>query len=496
MKKFVELFKKISIWGILPALLAVIVLIATVLIKCIKRDVTTPIEEFSDKKKCHKSEKLYSTVDYLSEAYLLGCITLAILPFLVIFNAHYDEYIHEMIKKIEVVSSIVIGLTAIAITMAVVIIVFDKRYYIVFSIREVLQKYKFSECLLLVSFSCLIVSGITMTLLNGKMDSDFDFWRFIVLEIGVIYNIVGVAYITGVIIYIMFIEQKSELSLLGQLYRRFWLHRVDTLHFKDKEKWSREAVEINIEYLLERYISICKRKHIVQIEEIEFVTTMGCYKKKWYGKARGKFVRMMLWLLILSTIINIVVLTENCYSIIFFNIIITVTTIVLTYLNIESIQLVIMRLYSDTWGYYIYKKDGKELFIPRVALRIDNIYDKYIMRMNSLNAFFCIWINYVDKDQEYIQKMYEEVITWFEDIKVKNIATCLPVFTIGYFLFDSDIKINNVKELYNEIVLAENKQCTFKRVMRSQIFYLTKNFNKKFFEYREKLDSYLKWIEN
>lgn len=50
MKKFMELFKKVSIWGILPALLAVIVLIATVLIKCIKRDVTTPIEEFSDKK--------------------------------------------------------------------------------------------------------------------------------------------------------------------------------------------------------------------------------------------------------------------------------------------------------------------------------------------------------------------------------------------------------------------------------------------------------------
>lgn len=496
MEKFMELFMKVSIWGILPVFLAVIVLLSTVMVKCMKKDVATPIEEFSDKKKCHKSEKLYSKVNYLSEAYFLGCITLAILPFLAIFNAKYDSYIYEMIKKIEVASSIVTGLTAIAITMAVVIIVFDKRYYIVFSIREVLQKYKFSECLLLVSFSCLIVSGTTMTLLNGKIDSDFDVWRFMALEIGVIYNIVGVAYTIGVIIYIMFIEQKSELSLLGQLYRRFWLHRVDTLHFKDKENWSREAVEINIEYLIERYVSICKRKHIAQIEDIEFVTTMDCYKKKWYGKARDKFVRMMLWLLVLSTLINIVVLIESCYSIIFFNIIITVMTIALTYLNIESIQLVIMRLYSDTWGYYIYKKNGKELFIPRVALRIDNIYDKYIMRMNSLNAFFCIWMNYVDKDQEHIQKMYEEVIAWFEDVKTKNIATCFPVFTIGYFLFDNDIKINNIKELYKEIVLPENKQYAFKRIMHSQIFYLTKNFNEEVFGYREKLDLYLKWIES
>ncbi|MFR5618099.1 MAG: hypothetical protein ACLTJ5_04370 [Clostridium sp.] len=49
----------------------------------------------------------------------------------------------EMIKKIEVVSTIVIGLTTIAIAMAVVIILFDKRYYIVFSIREVLQNINF-----------------------------------------------------------------------------------------------------------------------------------------------------------------------------------------------------------------------------------------------------------------------------------------------------------------------------------------------------------------
>ncbi len=496
MEKFMELLTKVSIWGILPVFFAVIVLLSTVMVKCMKQDVATPIEEFSDKKKYHRSEKLYSKVNYLSEIYYLGCITLGMLPFLAIFNSKYDSYIYEMIKKIEVVSSIVTGLTAIAITMAVVIIVFDKRYYIVFSIREVLQKYKFSECLLLVSFSCLIVSVITMTLLNGKIDSEFDVWRFMALEIGVIYNIVGVAYIIGVIIYIMFFEQKSELSLLRQLYRRFWMHRVDTSHFKDKANWNRDAVKINIEYLVERYVSICKRKCIIQIENIEFVTTMECYKKKWYGKARDKFVRTMLWILILSTFINVMVLVESCYLIIFFNIIITVMTIALTYMNIESIQLVIMRLYSDTWGYYIRKKNGKELFIPRVALRIDNIYDKYIMRMNSLNAFFYIWMNYVDKNQEHIQKMYEEVITWFEDIETKNIATFFPVFTIGYFLFDNDIKIDNIRELYKEIVLSENKQYAFKRVMHSQIFYLTKNFNEEVFGYKKKMDLYLKWIES
>ena len=72
MEKFMELFMKVSIWGILPAFLAVIVLLSTVMVKCMKKDVATPIEEFSDKRKCHKSEKLYSKVNSLSEAYFLA----------------------------------------------------------------------------------------------------------------------------------------------------------------------------------------------------------------------------------------------------------------------------------------------------------------------------------------------------------------------------------------------------------------------------------------
>lgn len=298
MRVFEEQFFKVSIWGILPVFLAFIVFLCTVLIKCMKKEVLSPIEEFCDKKKFHKTEKIYSKVVYLSDIYFLVCVTLAIIPFVILFNARYDSYIYEMIKKIEVVSTIVIGLTTIAIAMAVVIILFDKRYYIVFSIREVLQKYKFSECLIVVIICCILAAGTTMTLLNGEIDSCFDVARFMILEIAAVYNIVGVTYILCVIINIMFLERKNELCLLGQLYRRFWLHRIDTIHFKSKKNWSKEAVEINIEYLIERYINICRRKKIARIKDIEFVTTVDCYKEKWYGKARIKFVRMMIYLLL------------------------------------------------------------------------------------------------------------------------------------------------------------------------------------------------------
>ncbi len=283
---------------------------------------------------------------------------------------------------------------------------------------------------------------------------------------------------------------------LGQLYRRFWLHRIDTIHFKSKKNWSKEAVEINIEYLIERYINICRRKKIARIKDIEFVTTVDCYKEKWYGKARIKFVRMMIYLLFISTIIDSIVLQENCLGAILFNVIVTTISIIIAYANIQSFRLVIMRFYSDTWGYYMHTNDNKELLIPRAALRKNNIYDKYIMRMNSLNAFFYIWINYVDKKKSTIKYEFEEVILGLEELDNRNMVTYFPIFTIGFFLFDKDIKIKKIKDIYNEMVVVENKQYSFERMLHSQIFYLTKNFNKEVFEYRSRLNEYLKWIES
>lgn len=484
----------VSIWGILPVFFAFMVFLCTIIIKCMKKELLSPVEEFSDKKKFHKSEKIYSKVDYLSEIYFFVGFTLGVIPFVALFNAKYDSYIYEMIKKIEVVSSVVIGLTAIAITMAVVVILFDKRYYIVFSIREVLQKNKFAESLIIVISSCILVSIATLTLLNEKIDSYFDVAKFMILEIATIYNVVGVTHILGVIVNIMFLEQKCELSLLGQLYRSFWLHRIDTSHFKSKKYWNKDAVQINVEYLLERYINVCKRKKIVSITSIEFVTTMGCYKKKWYGTARNKFVRMMLFLFLVSLIIDAMVLKENCVWIIILNIIVTAISIIFAYISVQSFQLAIMRFYSDTWGYYLKINDNKELFIPRVALRMDNIYDKYIMRMNSLNAFFYIWINYVDKKKRTVEYEFEEMLLRLESMDNRNIITYFPVFTIGFFLFNKNIKIERIKDLYNEMVVQEKKQHSFERMMYSQIFNLTRNFNEEVFGYRKDLNKYLQWI--
>lgn len=65
--------------------------------------------------------------------------------------------------------------------------------------------------MIIVISSCILVSIATLTLLNERIDSYFDVARFMILEIATIYNVVGVTYILGVIVNIMFLEQKVNL---------------------------------------------------------------------------------------------------------------------------------------------------------------------------------------------------------------------------------------------------------------------------------------------
>lgn len=482
--------------GILPIWWATMVVILAIYVKCSKKAIMSPTEELYNKGKSHKSKSIYSDREYFFDIYFFVSISLWGICLGSAINFLYGSYVYAVVNKIEVISSMAIGITTIAVTMAVVIILFDKKYYIVFTIQEVLQKYRFSESLGVVIFSCVFISAISMTLLRGQIDSLFDIIRFTTLEIAVLYNTIANIYIFYVIIKIMFFDQKDELNLLEQLYRIFWLHRVDTIYFKDKGNWSKEAVVINVDHLIDKYVEICSRMEIVQIDKIEFCTTRGNYNHKWYNEARKRFFRAVLVLFAISTLPNGFMFCEKSYWFLLFNTIATAILIILTYLKIDSLRFMIMRVYSDTWGYYFYLKTGNELFIPRGESRKNKVYGIYVNIMNSINAFFYIWTNYIDKDEKYIQEVYKDVIDQIENIEEANLAICFPVFTIGYFLFENHIEVTRIKEIYREIVLVEEKQHSFERMMQSQILYLTKNFSKEVLYYKETLDRYIKWMES
>lgn len=493
-KQMIETWNQVLVLGILPIGLAVSVLLPAFLIKVFKWEVESPLEEIIGKKKNYRAKSIYVKYDYITEVILWLCVTLAGTPFLIILNARFEKYIYGMLDNIEVMSSIVIGLSAIVATMAVVVIVFDKKYYIVFTIKEVLQRYRFTEWLIVVATSCIIVCISTMTLLDERIDTVFDAVRFMILEIATIYNIVGTAYIIVIIFCVMFSERRYELSMLGQLYRRFWMRRIDLMQFKEKEGWSEEAVEINVDYLMEMYIEACKHKTVKGIRKMEFGTTIGCYKRKWYVSARNKFYILMLVLLVISTLVNCLVLREESIEIIILNVIVTVLTVICTWREGKRMYLVILRLFLDTWGYYIVDDNGSEKIIPRVKMIKRAIYN-YILKMNSLNAFFYIWIKYITPCQEESEKRFNQVLMWIDTQDKKDVITYFPVFTIGFFFFETGIKMEKIKSIYAELIKEKEDKLSFEKMLHGQIFYLTKNYYSEVYGYGTILNEYLRWLQ-
>lgn len=100
MRVLLEQIINVSIWGVLPVFLAFIIFLCAIMIKCTKKEVLHPLDDILNKKKFHKTEKIFSKIDYFSEIYLFICITLAIIPFIAVLDVKYELYIYQMINNI------------------------------------------------------------------------------------------------------------------------------------------------------------------------------------------------------------------------------------------------------------------------------------------------------------------------------------------------------------------------------------------------------------
>lgn len=476
---------------ILPTFFAIYFLILFSIVKIKGRNINL-ITDWKHKKSIFKMKKVFRRVDQVSYIYSFICMNLIIgLTGVLTFNKICINQIPDLIKKIEVIGSTVLGLTTIAFTLSVAIILFDKKYYIIFSIRDILQQYRFKERLSISILSCMFVEIIQFTFLNQSLNSYMDLIRFILFELAVINNIIVNTFIIWRIIQILFSEQKKELKILEQLYRSFDINKIDRLSFKEKNNWDKEAVEINIEYLLEQYINICKKKKIQKTDYIEYVTTINIYRKKWYDKVKWKFRLIIVICLLISK--AVCVDFANTIYITKINIIFSGIVMAITCFKDENIELTILLLLSDVWGYYIHQ-NNKELFIARTPF-LKNNYNKFMNSMNSLNSFFYIWIDYIDedyRDDEFVKEMYSKMIKWIESLKNKNNIIYMPVFIVGYFLYKKNIILSETKKIYEEVV---DKMCScyeFQRMIYSQIYYISGSRE----VYMNDITDYLMWLGN
>lgn len=491
---------KVSILGLLPIIPVSVVLLSTILLRINYKGKSPSMEEMKLQKSNNKSVNIYYGIDIGTTFITTISIVFSFLPFLLFENVKHQIYIDSMISKIETLSTITIGLTTIIITISVVLILFDKNYYLIFSIKEVLKTYHFFYFLAVILISCIITCIFTMSLLNQEVSTYFDFIRLIILEIAVIFNI-GCSSIAFIIVFrIMFSEEKNELKMLSKLYRIFFIHNLDVTQIKGADKWNVSAMKINVEYLTERYLKICEKNKVELFNKLEFVTTIGIYKDKWYKKARNKFIILLFALYTISVLINLYTLKDESKGLIVLNTIFVGVAICLSFFKIQSFQLALFKLFSDIWGYYIKKvnkkgrsKEKDEEFIPRVAIRFLNKSDQYIQDLNSLVAFFYIAL-LKEVDNKEIVHSIEVVLEWFQEYKGKNAIFYLPIFTIGYFAFERKYEINIIKNEYKLLDLDETGRHCFKLMMYSQIFNLKRYVNIKQLEAEKKMTLYLKWL--
>lgn len=490
MNKILEYFENnfISIWDVLPIVFLIFLLILIFVVKLVVKKDFSPLGELIGNRKSYKTEAIFVGVDIFSKIYILIVTILALIPILAIINAKFEIYIYGMLDKITDINSIIIGLTTIVTAMSLVIVTFDKNYYLVFSIREVLQSYKYYEIQSLTIVSCLVSCVTTMTLLDRKITTYFDVVRFMLLEEAVIFNLIGVVSSFYIIIKIMFSEEKRDLKLLDQLHRIFWLHKVDTSQVKKSEYWQKVNVEINIEYLIDKYIHNCKKVKTQNIKQLEFVTCVGCYKEEWYKMVRKKFIRFTVLICVFSILVDAAIDREASLYLAISNIIVTFILIGISFTNWTSVQFVLFRLFSDTWGYYI-NTNKKGIYIPRKSLQIANKYDKYVSSLNNIEAFF--YIQHIAKINKVIQETgLKTMKRWLDSMENRNQVFYLPFFTIGYFFFKKKKSLELIKETYCELNLNKEQEYFFERMLYSELFYLLKSGKKG----QRKISTYIKWL--
>lgn len=477
---------------IMPMFAALMITLIVVIASAFIKKDTEPVKQELINISHRKS--IYRKNSYGYEIYNLAYISLILMLFLALLDSKYTTYIvTEILKNTDKIQNILASLTTLSVTMALVVVVFDKKYYILFSMSDVLKKYKVPESIVVAVFTYIVCCVIQIALLGNTVESILTTAVFIIYQIMVIYNMISNTYILCIMITILFFDEKKELNLLQQLYRRFWISKVDINTYKKLDEWDVEALEINIEYLIEQYMKLCKKSKISKIKYMEFSTIFGIYERKWYKKARRKFVGTIS-IVFIATIGTAYLL--NIKSIVIYGetFLMYVITIFLGCIPKTSVKNGIIRIFYDSWGYYVWLGDKKEHFIPRIAVGFDNVYNRFINIMNSINAFFYILLesgNDGEKNKEKLENIVRKVIKCFDEDKNISNVTYMPIMVVGYFLFQKQIVVNEIKNVYLQ---KYSKDTLFVKSLYSQLYYLTINDYEKEENMQKAVHSYLNWL--
>ena len=373
------------------------------------------------------------------------------------------------------ITDVVMGLSSIVIGVVCIVVSLVRKYYLFFSIWDVFQFYKIPQFT-----TSILISMIGDIVIKV---SGFNVDNILIYSLTLIFTICNI-YCGTIILFkikqILFGE-KIELSLLRELHKVFWYNKIDLTNLGDEENWNRDSIYLNLEYLLECYLN----DKVNEVASIEFVSTLDIIKEKYYKK--------VIYILVVNNCLLILALffqdDFDIYTKIQISTLIGVT--ILGVLGIEEIKLAIVKMIKGTSGYALKTKEDKYIIVTRFGLITRKRYKSFVEDMNSICAFFFIWIKKNEKQDLSMCK--QEFINFINclDGKEKSLSY-LPVFTIGFFLWDRELYVEEVKLVYHRFAIDKESSVALQKMIYSQIIYVTRNFEGKS---REKLDDYLLWLK-
>lgn len=432
---------------------------------------------------------VYWLIIYIS----LGFLTLCILFVHYSNNENLISILQKIIEKTATINDVMTTVIISIMSMAVVVVAFDKKYYLVCSIRNILSVYHFFESIVVTLVSWLFINILSVLLWYFELETLIGD-VFITLYILIVpMNMVLVMYDFYIMIIIMFSNKNKELKGLLWLDQVFKVKQVDCSSFKKKEDWSKGEIEFNLEYLISNYIRRSRKIRIEGLKQLEFITTIGIYQKKWKKFAKKRVIIIAIMGMIIDLFYTFALMRSEFWKLLIFNGVFFSCIVGLVYiLKNKKIRQNFNILFLDSWGYYF--KDRKEQFIERFPWYPSKYY-KFIISLDSLIGFFYIML-LIKVKKKKIEKAISFLMKSLDECEVKNIIFYLPVFIIGYFVYEKkNIQLEVIKEKYQSFHLLYEQKEIFFTMLCSYIFNLTVYKRKsKDISLGEKAEQYLQWL--
>lgn len=449
--------KSVWFWGALPVYLLVYLLIGFLTMRYSAGAWTRQVRQLRRRSAMETVRRYLQSFCAISGIATLLCI---LLPYYLVINLKHEAILAQIAAGADALTSMVIGLATLVLTVSVVIILFHKEYYLVFSISDVLKSYHFTGCLGTLLANCLGVCACE--LIHLYLTEGTIWWKlvFLIMEWCVLTCLATSAAALLVICLVMFSTNRVELRLLGRLYRIFrGGDRPDESQSGSAAGWDPGAVRINLDYLCAEYVSAARLLPIHRVIRFEYLTNEARQQSLQQLRSRSRrlylFAALGIWL-ISTIVVGTVLGAEGAGLLLLDTLLLGVVTVPVLIGSRRHTEVPIEVLFDDTLGYVMEletEKKRKEVRIPRITLRPASRYDRFVQSMNSLTAFFVIALDR-GMQQDMTETSVGIMVDWLAEVKEKHSCLYLPVFAAGFYAFAHGQRLTSVHNFYVKITAA------------------------------------------